>query len=106
MSSTLDTSASVLMINSQGIMLSVCGQDFFLSYNRIPWMRDASIKSVLNVQMSGRNAIEWPDLDVDIFNQLFGTPESFYSIEDAWYKVYYDGEAFAWKKASGGYILK
>ena len=46
------------------------------------------------------------ELDVDIFNQLFGTPESFYSIEDAWYKVYYDGEAFAWKKASGGYILK
>lgn len=51
-------SASVLMINSQGIMISVCGQDYFLSYNRIPWMRDASIKSVLNIQMSGRNSIE------------------------------------------------
>ena len=26
----------VLMINAQGIMLSVQGQDYFLSYNRIP----------------------------------------------------------------------
>ena len=60
------TSASVLMINAQGIMLSVLGHDYFLSYNRIPWMQDAPIRSVLNVQMSGPEAIEWPDLDVDL----------------------------------------
>ena len=58
------TSASVLMINAQGIMLSVQGHDYFLSYNRIPWMQDAPIRSVLNVQMSGSEAIEWPDHDV------------------------------------------
>ena len=61
-----NTSASVLMINAQGIMLSVCGHDYFLSYNRVPWMQDAPIRSVLNVQMSGPEAIEWPDLDVDL----------------------------------------
>ena len=44
-----NTSASVLMINAQGIMLSVLGNDYFLSYNRIPWMQDAPIRSVLNV---------------------------------------------------------
>ena len=31
---------SVLMINAQGIMLSVLGQDYFISYNRILWMRN------------------------------------------------------------------
>ena len=35
------TSVSVLMINSQGMMLSVLGQDYFVSYNRVPWLRDA-----------------------------------------------------------------
>ena len=60
------TSVSVLMINAQGIMLSVLGHDYFLSYNRIPWMQDAPIRSVLNVQMSGPEAIEWPDLDIDL----------------------------------------
>ena len=59
------TLVSVLMINAQGIMISVLGNDYFISYNRIPWMQDAPIRSVLNVQMSGPEAIEWPDLDVD-----------------------------------------
>lgn len=74
---TADTSVSVLMINAQGIMLSVCGNDYFLSYNRIPWMRDASISSVLNVKMSGHNAIEWPDLNVDLEIDSLKHPERY-----------------------------
>lgn len=51
-------SPNVLMINSQGIMVSVLGNDYFLSYNRVPWLKDATIRDVLNVKMSGKNAIE------------------------------------------------
>ncbi|MBQ9499593.1 MAG: DUF2442 domain-containing protein [Bacteroidaceae bacterium] len=65
------------MINAQGIMISVAGNDYFLSYNRIPWMKDASIKSVLNVRMSGQNAIEWPDLDVDLEIESLKHPERY-----------------------------
>ena len=71
------TLASVLMINAQGIMLSVLGHDYFLSYNRIPWMQDAPIRSVLNVQMSGPEAIEWPDLDVDLEIDSLRHPERY-----------------------------
>ena len=72
-----NTSVSVLMINAQGIMLSVLGHDYFLSYNRIPWMQDAPIRSVLNVQMSGPAAIEWPDLDVDLEIDSLRHPERY-----------------------------
>ena len=71
------TSANVLMINSQGIMIQVMGHDYFLSYNRVPWMRDAAIKSVLNVQMCGPEAIEWPDLDVDLEVDSLRHPERY-----------------------------
>ena len=71
------TSASVLMINAEGIMLSVQGHDYFLSYNRIPRMQDAPIRSVLNVQMSGSEAIEWPDLDVDLEIDSLRHPERY-----------------------------
>ena len=71
------TSASVLMITAQGIMLSVLGNDYFLSYNRIPWMKDAPIRSVLNVQMSGTEAIERPDLDVDLEIDSLRHPERY-----------------------------
>ena len=72
-----NTSASVLMINAQGIMLSVLGNDFVVSYNLIPWMQDAPIRSVLNVQMSGPEAIEWPDLDVDLEIDSLRHPERY-----------------------------
>ena len=71
------TSVCVLMINAQGIMLSVLGHDYFISYNRIPWMQDAPIRSVLNVQMSGPEAIEWPELDVDLEIDSLRRPERY-----------------------------
>lgn len=74
---TNNISVSVLMINGQGIMISVGGQDYFLSYNRIPWMRDASINDVLNVQMCGNEAIEWPALNVDLEIDSLRHPERY-----------------------------
>ncbi len=74
---TEDTSVSVLMINDKGLMISVLGQDYFLSYNRVPWMRDASIAQALDVRMSGRSAIEWPLLDVDLEIESLKHPERY-----------------------------
>lgn len=71
------TSVDVLMINDRGVMLSVQGQDYFLSYNRVPWMRDATINEVLEVQMSGKNAIEWPKLDIDLEVESLKHPERY-----------------------------
>ena len=72
-----NTLVNVLMINAQGIMISVLGHDYFLSYNRIPWMQDAPIRSVLNVRMSGSEAIEWPDLDVYLEIDSLQHPERY-----------------------------
>lgn len=72
-----NTSVSVLMINAQGIMLSVQGNDYFISYNRMPWLKDARISDVLNVRMSGRSAIEWASLDVDLEIESLKHPERY-----------------------------
>ena len=70
-------SVGVLMINAQGIMITVDGNDYFLSYNRVPWMKDAPISSVLNVQKEGRAAIVWPELDVDLEIESLKHPERY-----------------------------
>ena len=75
--SSQNTSVSVLMINSQGMMLSVLGNDYFMSYNRVPWLRDARISSALNVRMAGQNAIEWPELDVDLEIESLKHPDRY-----------------------------
>ena len=71
------TLADVLMINDRGIMISVQGQDYFLSSTRVPWMKDATINEVLDVRMSGKNAIEWPKLDVDLEVESLRHPERY-----------------------------
>ena len=76
-SNTQLTSVAVLMINSQGMLLLVDGQDYFVSYNRVPWLKHASISSALNVQRAGRNAIEWPDLNVDLEIDSLKHPEKY-----------------------------
>ena len=61
----------------KGIMLSVKGNDYFISYNRIPWMKHACISDALEVRMSGKNAIEWPKLDVDLEIDSLKHPERY-----------------------------
>ncbi len=70
-------SASVLMINNQGIMISVAGNDYFLSYNRVPWLKDATVRNILNIKMLGKNAVEWPELDVDLEVESLKHPERY-----------------------------
>lgn len=65
------------MINNQGIMISVEGNDYFLSYNRVPWLKDATVRNILNIKMSGKNAIEWPDLDIDLEIDSLKHPERY-----------------------------
>lgn len=72
-----NTSVSVLMINTQGIMLSVLGNDYFISYNRMPRLKDARICDVLNVQMVGRVAIGWVALDIDLEIESLKHPERY-----------------------------
>jgi len=61
----------------EGIMISLNEQDYFLSYNRVPWMKDATINEVLDVRMSGKNVIEWPKLDVDLEVESLRHPERY-----------------------------
>lgn len=76
-SNSSNTSVNVLMINDKGLMLSVLGQDYFISFNRLPWMKDAAIRDVLDVQMCGDDAIEWPKLDIDLEIDSLKHPERY-----------------------------
>ena len=44
---------------------------------QVPVITDAPIRSVLNVQMSSPEAIEWPDLDVDLEVESLQHPERY-----------------------------
>jgi hypothetical protein len=60
-----------------GIFITLSGNDYYLSYNRLPWFRDAKISEIFNVEMIGDYAIRWDALDVDLEIDSLKHPERY-----------------------------
>ncbi len=74
---TENTSIKVVSIHAEGIYLSVAGKDYFISYNRVPWFRNATVNEIMNVTLMGRMGIRWEDLDVDLEIDSLEHPEKY-----------------------------
>ena len=54
------------MINAHGILLFVGGKEYYLSYDRYPWFRNAKVSDVLDVTMPDEDSLRWDAIDVDL----------------------------------------
>ena len=48
-----------------------------MSYDDFPWFRDQSIKSIVNVEEPSPGHFYWPDIDVDVTEEIIENPEKF-----------------------------
>jgi len=71
------TLVSVRSVMPDGIFISVYGNDYFLSYNRLPWFQNAKLSDVFNVSMMGDDAIRWEALDIDLEIESLMYPERY-----------------------------
>lgn len=67
----------VTNISSHGVWLLAHGKELFISYDEFPWFRDAPVKSILNVEEMSPGHFYWPDLDVDLTEEVINQPEKF-----------------------------
>lgn len=74
---TENPSVKVLSIHAEEINLLVAGKDYFISYNRVPWFRNARVSEIMNVSMMGRMGIRWEDLNVDLEIDSLEHPEKY-----------------------------
>ncbi len=74
---TEDISVKVVSINADGIFINAFGRDYFLSYHRLPWFKNAKVSDILNVTNIGTSAISWNKLDVDIEIDSLNYPEKY-----------------------------
>ncbi len=73
-----DTSeVEVSHISQHGIWLLVGDREMFLSHDKFPWFKDASVSAVLNVQLPRPRHLYWPDLDIDLAVESIEHPERF-----------------------------
>ncbi|GHT33289.1 hypothetical protein FACS189434_07040 [Bacteroidia bacterium] len=61
----------------EGILLSVFGSDYYISFDRLPWFREAKVSDIYNVSMFGNDAIRWNSLDVDLEIDSLKYPERY-----------------------------
>jgi hypothetical protein len=67
----------VTNISAHGVWLLAHGKELFISYEESPWFRDVSVKLILNVEEVSPVHFYWPDLDVDLTEEIIANPESF-----------------------------
>lgn len=79
-SGSLGTNTSpveVTHISNHGVWLLAGGHELFMSYENFPWFKDVSVGKILNVEEPTPGHYYWPDLDVDLTQEIISHPERF-----------------------------
>ncbi|MDR0698529.1 MAG: DUF2442 domain-containing protein [Tannerella sp.] len=71
------TYVEVRLITPMGIIVSVSGCDYYISYDRLPWFREAKVSDIFNVKMCGNDGIRWEALNVDLEIDSLIHPEQY-----------------------------
>ena len=69
--------AEVTHIDMQGIWVLIGDKESFLSFEKFPWFRDATVGIIHNVELLNNNHLYWSDLDVDLSVESIEHPERF-----------------------------
>ena len=73
-----NTSAiEVTNISAHGLWLLLRGKELFLSYEQFPWFKGQPVKSILHVEEPSPGHYHWPEIDVDLTEEIIEHPERF-----------------------------
>ncbi len=79
-SSALGNTISVVEvthISSHGVWILAHDKEMFMSYEEFPWFKDQPVKVILNVEEPSPGHFYWPDIDVDLTEDIIEHPERF-----------------------------
>jgi hypothetical protein len=78
--STLGANTSaveVTHISTHGVWLLTRNKELFMTYEDFPWFKDQPISAILNVDEQSFGHFYWPDMDVDLTEEMIENPERF-----------------------------
>jgi hypothetical protein len=67
----------VTHISNHGVWLLAAGHELFMSYEQFPWFKDVAVGKILNVEEPTPGHYYWPELDVDLTEEIISHPERF-----------------------------
>jgi len=71
------SAVEVTHISAHGVWLLAHEKEHFMSYEDFPWFKDQAVKSILNVKEPAPGHFYWPDIDVDLTEDMIDHPERF-----------------------------
>lgn len=71
------SAVEVTNISIHGVWLLAQDQEFFMPYDEFPWFKDQPIKVIMNVEEPSPGHFYWPDIDVDLTQEIIEHPERF-----------------------------
>lgn len=80
---TSDSTAEVVNISAEGLLLAVNGRDYHLAHEQFPWFQQAPVEHVFNVQLLHGHHLHWPDLGVDLELDGLNAPEKYPLVSNA-----------------------
>jgi len=67
----------VTNISGHGVWLLAHGRELFMPYEDFPWFKDQPVKAIVNVQEPSPGHFYWPDIDVDLTDEIIEHPDRF-----------------------------
>ena len=65
----------VTHISLHGVwLLSSNGKELFMPYDEFPWFKDQPVKIIYNVEEQSPGHFYWPDIDVDLSEDIIENP--------------------------------
>ncbi len=64
-------------ISEHGFWILLEEKEYFLPFEKYPWFRNATIPSIMNVELFHGHHLYWPDLDVDLSTEILDNPERY-----------------------------
>lgn len=64
-------------ISQHGFWILYKEREYFLSFKKYPWFKNAKISSIVNVKLFHNHHLYWPDLDVDLTTEILNNPDKY-----------------------------
>ncbi|MDY6842121.1 MAG: DUF2442 domain-containing protein [Pseudomonadota bacterium] len=71
------SAVEVTNISTHGVWLLAHDREFFMPYNSFPWFKEQPVSAIVNVEEPSPGHFYWPDLDVDLTEEIIEHPERF-----------------------------
>ena len=64
-------------ISQHGFWILLKAKEYFLSFDKYPWFKNAKISAIFNVKLFHNHHLYWPELDVDLTTEILNNPENY-----------------------------